>query len=144
MLMRIASYFVWRAIRPFAMVGGVGLAIGGGLSAQNPSAKMPVFVGGEAQFDACASYGEVAGLKPTPGNFLALRNRPSTDGKRIAKLASEQKFWICSQNGDWFGVVIAQNGKDCGVSTPRVARQPYTGPCRVGWVFGKYVGVIAG
>lgn len=144
MLMRIATYFAWRALRPFVLIGGAGLVIGGGLKAQNGPEPLLVFVGGEAGLDACASTGQVSGLKPTAGNFLALRNRPDTDGKLLQKLAVDTPLILCSQNGDWYGVVLPQSGVDCGVSSPIALRQPYRGPCRSGWVFGKYVEGLAG
>ncbi len=141
--MRIASYFVWRALRPFVLLSGAGLAIGAGLQSGSGPQTKPVFIGGDTHFHACSTLGAVAGLEPKPGNYLALRNRPGTDGKRLAKLRNDQPLWLCADDGAWVGVVIPQQGTDCGVNLPLSARQPYKGPCTSGWVFGKFVEAVA-
>lgn len=107
--------------------------------------ERPVVVGGDPDFDACGSSGEVVGLDPSGDGFLSVRSRP--DGKEIDRLFNGQFVYVCEDSGSWFGVVYPEPGhspEECNVSTPWHTRMPYTRPCRYGWVFSKYVRVIAG
>jgi len=101
----------------------------------------PVMVGGEPDLDACASTGIVAGLKPLPGNFLAVREGPGLGFTRVGELHLGDRVWLCDTRGDWMGIVY---GEDCGVSTPKATRAPYTGPCASGWVSKRYIELEAG
>lgn len=104
----------------------------------------PIVVGGDPDFDACGSSGEIVGLDPSGDGFLSVRSRPN--GKEIDRLFNGQFVYVCQDSGSWMGIVYPEPGQDtgeCYVSTPWNTRMPYTGPCRYGWVFSKYVGVIA-
>jgi len=123
-------------------VVGSALAFGTGLSAQ--SAK-PVMVGGEVEFDACGATGIVVGLDPQGDNFLAVRAGPGSKYKTIDKISGGQSYSDCDRHGKWVGIVYSNDPQvDCGVGTPIATRQPYSGPCKSGWVFRKYTKLIAG
>lgn len=95
--------------------------------------------------DACGSLGEVVGLNPRGDNFLAVRTGPSTDFAKVDEIVSGQRLYLCETRGRWWGVVYDPSGEGsaCGVSSP-MPRHAYAGPCRSGWVFDRYVTLIAG
>lgn len=109
-----------------------------------------VMVGGEKEFDACSSEAEVFGLKKAPDSFLAVRDKPSRNGKELDRLSNGMKFYFCEESGDWVGIVYAKkptdrtSGADCGVSTPIKIRRAYRGPCSSGWVHKRWIRVISG
>ncbi len=106
-----------------------------------------VMVGGETDFDACGAYGKVTGLNPNGDNFLAVRSRPSTSGAEMDRLGPGAGVFMCDDRNGWIGVVYPPKSDpnlSCGVGSPIANRQPYQGPCNSGWVFGKYITLIAG
>jgi hypothetical protein len=102
-------------------------------------AGVPVFVGGEPDLDACDSIGMVAGLDPYGDGFLAVRDGPSSEYRKIDELHNGDQVILCDQRGDWYGVVYSRSSRDCGVSSPISRRIAYSGPCQSGWVFEKYI-----
>ncbi len=119
-------------------------AILAGSALQSAGARIdsiPVKVGGESDLDACASTGIVVGLKPTPGNYLAVREGPSLGFKQIHGLHLGDRVWLCDRMEGWVGIV---HGEDCGVSTPIPVRKPYAGPCASGWVSERFISLEAG
>ncbi len=104
-------------------------------------ADIPVMIdsGGE-DLDPC-SLAEVRGLDPRGDGFLAVRGEPNGNGAIRDKLHNGDKVWYCDEAGKWVGIVY---GKNCGVSSPVNPPKPYSGSCKSGWVFGKWVTVIAG
>ena len=121
----------------------IALALG---SALGPAAAqqidVPVMIGGEADLDACTGLGRIVGLNPKGDGFLAVRGGPSTDYPKVDELYNGDLVTICDEDGRWFGVVYG--GRDCGTASPVARRMAYRGPCRAGWVFGRYVDYIAG
>ena len=116
------------------------------LSASSASARdVPVMAGGDATADACPATGEVVGLDPNGDGFLSVRSgpggRPFVEADRVF---NGQRLSVCEARGAWLGVVYDPRGADCGLGTPRSVRQPYTGPCHVGWVSSRYVTMLAG
>lgn len=108
-------------------------------------AQSPVMVGGEADLDACGSIGIVAGLSSQGDNFLAVRSGPGSKNKMIDKITTDREVILCDSKGNWLGIVYFDNaGVDCGVSSPITKRGPYSGSCKSGWVFKKYVRLTAG
>ena len=93
--------------------------------------------------DAC-STGQVAGLDPNGDNFLAVRSGPGTRNRQIDTLHTGDLVAVCDQSGQWYGVVYG--GSECVGGSPEAVTQngPYRGPCASGWVFSKYVPIIAG
>ncbi len=103
-----------------------------------------VMIGGDPNYDACGSLGVVAGLNPQGDNFLAVRSGPGTKYDQIDSLFSGNEVFLCDQRGRWHGIVYGTPGADCGVSSPVAGHQAYFGSCRSGWVFDRYIRVIAG
>ncbi len=105
----------------------------------------PVEVGGDAELDACASVGQIARLAPKGDNFLSVRGGPDSKRQELDRLRAGTHVMICDKRGRWLGIVYTTQGTttDCGVSSPRTERSPYTGPCRSGWVFDRFVDVVA-
>lgn len=96
--------------------------------------------------DSCASYGEVYDLESGGETYLSVRDAPSTQVKERDRLDPGQGVHICSEDGDWFGVVYnkGDESKDCQVDETLDTPRNYTGPCAQGWVEAKYVNVTAG
>lgn len=126
-----------------SLVFGMLLA-GVSVAAEGP-APVPVWVGGEEALDACPSTAVVSGLRPS--GFLAVRSGPGTGYTQLDELHNDDPLQICatSPDGLWYGVVYGGHGDiDCGVASPITPKRPYTGPCASGWVYTKWVVVIAG
>jgi hypothetical protein len=125
----------------------MGIVVG---SSEAPAADgKPVLVGGEADLDACGSSGIVIGLDPAGDNFLAIRSGPAVKFAMLLRVRADQQLIICDWGHDdrgdeWLGVVVPVEGQDCGVGSPIAERRRYDGPCRSGWVHGKYVRIVAG
>ncbi len=113
------------------------------MPAQGQSLDVPVMVGGEADLDACTGLGRVARLDPAGDGFLAVRKGPSTDYAKIDELYNGDEIHLCQEHGRWWGIVYGGIG-GCGVGSPVPRRMAYKGPCRAGWVHGRYVDFIAG
>ena len=75
--------------------------------------------------------------------FLAVRSGSGTKYRMIDKFYRNGEMVImCDDKGKWVGIVY---GKDCGDANGNIAkRKPYEGSCRSGWVFEKYIRLIAG
>jgi hypothetical protein len=123
------------------MIAGVFVAACGGLAY---AASLPVFYGGEPDLDACTSQGEVTGLDPAGDNYLAVRAGPAVMYQMLDKLTPGSRVHTCDDNGNWIGIVYPVNGQDCGTGTSLAQRKPYKGPCKSGWVFGKYITIVSG
>ena len=103
----------------------------------------PIKIGGDSKFDACESTGQVVGLNPRGDGFLSVQCGPGgRPFREIDRLFNSNQVYICGEVGPWLAVVYPA-GRDCGVSTPWVIRQPYTGPCRYGWVHSRYIRGVA-
>jgi hypothetical protein len=125
-----------------ALIGMTGIS-----SAQRPS--VPVFIESEDGTGPC-SGGVVVDLDPHGDGFLAVKAGPGLNYARIDKLYHNgAQVWICSERGDWWGIVYDWSGKwaeKCNVSESIAwpKRMPYTGPCRSGWVHKRWVKGVAG
>jgi hypothetical protein len=97
--------------------------------------------------DACAN-GEIVGLDAKGDGFLSVRSGPGGRPYReIDRLINGNQVYLCGQKGLWHSVVYTADrsiGSKCGVSTPWATTQAYTGPCRSGWIYGRYVKATAG
>ncbi|MEN0040680.1 MAG: integron [Pseudomonadota bacterium] len=111
------------------------------MTVATPAIAQPVMVGGESDYDACGSVGKVVGLNPNGDNYLSVRAEASSKGRELDRLGPETNVFMCDQRGRWIGVVY---GSGCGVGSPIPQRKAYNGPCRSGWVFKKYIQLIAG
>lgn len=108
---------------------------------------VPVMVGGEENLDACTGLGIVFGLNPQGDNFLAVRSGKNSRYALVDKLYESQQVFICqtSVDGKWLGVVYSHNkNDDCGVNSPINPAQVYSGKCKSGWVYGRWIKIVAG
>jgi len=76
-----------------------------------------------------------------PGAFLAVRSGPSVRHRALARLTNGAQVFACVRQGNWLGIVFAPESarRDCGVLQPRRANAVYSGPCRSGWVYERYL-----
>lgn len=102
--------------------------------------RVPVMMHADGDLDTCA-FGKVSGLNPNGDNFLAVRAGPGTSYAMIDKIHTDDEVWLFDQKGGWIGIVYGTNNVNC---SPINADAPYTGPGQTGWVFGKYITVVAG
>ncbi|QQQ03057.1 hypothetical protein [Lysobacter enzymogenes] len=111
-----------------------------------PPRAVPVVVGGNEVLDACGSQGRVHGLKTGGDGFLAVRDGPGAAYAMTDKLGENLWVMMCDQRGDWIAVVYSEDGRlgRCGVGSPIAERQPYRGPCKSGWVHGRWIELMAG
>ncbi len=116
------------------------------VTAKEPVPAVSVMVGEVPEHDACLSWGRIEGLNPKGDGYVSVRNAPTTRGAEVDRLKNDDEIYICDASGDgnWTGVVYGNDGDFCGVSSPVDYMQPYSGPCQSGWVYSKYVNLIAG
>lgn len=111
--------------------------------------EIPVKVGRDGpELDACGGIGRVARLNPEGDNFLAVRERPTTEAPEKDRLGPRTLVWLCDGQGEWQGIVYPsgayQDLGDCRVGSPVPAEAPYDGPCRSGWVHSRFIELVAG
>ena len=103
----------------------------------------PIIIGGDESADACASSGDIIGLDPQGDGFLSVRSGPGGPPFReIDRLFNGNEVYVCASGGPWLAAVYSDKrdlDPRCGVSKPWRTRQPYTGPCRYGWIHSRYV-----
>jgi hypothetical protein len=127
----------------------VALAAAPGLVAAQARNDVPIMLGGTADEDACSGGGVIVGLDPRGDGFLSVRGGPGGNYAELDRLHNGNIVYICGARGAWYPIIYpadhsAADGTNCGVATPWPTRQAYTGPCKFGWVFSKYVKGIAG
>lgn len=115
-------------------------------SAQQPGGlvDVPIMIGGTGSvFNACDEGGTIVGLDPHGDGFLSVRSGPGgRQFREIDRVYNGMHVKICDEHGPWLGVVYSPSGEHdgCNVEHEWRTRLPYTGPCRYGWVFSRYVG----
>jgi len=104
---------------------------------------VPVMIGGDPDLDACGATGVIRGISRRGDGFVAARSGPGTKYKMIDKFYRNGEMVImCDWKGKWVGIVY---GEDCGDANDNIAkRKPYEGSCKSGWIFEKYIRMIAG
>jgi hypothetical protein len=110
-------------------------------AAQPPRVPVPLIA---AQGYGPCSTAIVRGLDGA-GAFLAVRSGPSARHRELARLGNGAEVFACVRHGNWFGIVFApaSGRRDCGVDQPRRVNAYYSGPCRSGWVYERYLGGYA-
>lgn len=110
-----------------------------------PGGDRPVMVGGDPEFSACGPLGVVRGLTPGGDGFLAWRSGPGADTRLVDTLREGDAVYFCESVSGWIGVVVYPPNPliDCGVMEPIVLKQPYSGPCKTGWVSKNFIEVVA-
>jgi|SRR5690242_2659941 len=109
----------------------------------NVRPQVPVPIQSDPDTDVC-SNGVVIGLDPHGDGFLAVKAGPGLKYPRIDKLHNGEQVYLCAEAGDWYGIVYTKTRQDCNVMTSWPRSLPYTGPCRSGWVYRRYVELWAG
>jgi hypothetical protein len=98
--------------------------------------------------DRYAWDGVVHGL--SAGDYLAVRSGPGVNYSQLDKLYLKSHVYIVGEYENWYGVVyLDENTVDCNlpsesVSFEKFKNRPYTGICRTGWVYKRWVKAIAG
>lgn len=98
-----------------------------------------VWVGGEADMDACGSSAEVIAGGAT------VYSGPGHDYAAMDVIPGGTHLHVCDSSPDdvWHGVV-GPTDFGCGVGSPIAQRQPYNGPCNSGWVEHRFLTNWAG
>ena len=110
-------------------------------SSTSTYAQVAVTLEGGTGLDPCSGV-QIYGLNPRGDGFLAIRSGPGTNYRKIGELYNGNIVAGCDYRRGWYGIVYG--GRDCGTGSPIARTAPYRGPCRSGWVYGKYVRVVAG
>ena len=79
---------------------------------------MPIVIGGDKQFNACAGAGEVIGLNSKGGEFLSVQTGPDRAYREIDRLFNGNKVYICNS---WYSVIYSAGREltqQCGVGKP--------------------------
>lgn len=108
-----------------------------------PRPAVPIIIEASS-FDACGGNGVIEGLDPSGDGFLAVRSGPGTRHREIDRLYNGEEVYLCVTSGRWIGIVYTRQRQDCNVTTSWITTQPYTGPCRSGWVHRNWVRLYAG
>jgi hypothetical protein len=114
---------------------------------QRGRVDVPIVIGGDKEFDACAGTGEVIGLDAKGDGFLSVQSGPDRPYREIDRLFSGNEVYICDQRGLWYAIIYSESRKltrECGVGRPWQIRQAYTGPCRYGWAPVRYIRTTTG
>ena len=90
--------------------------------------------------DTCA-YGQVAGLKSDGDGFLSVRTGPGTKYESFDELKNNDKVWLFEERNGWYGIVYGLDELNC---SPVENDRPVETDGKKGWVFGKWVEVLAG
>lgn len=114
-------------------------------AAQDRAEEQVPMIGSDGpNLDACGGIGRVATLGP----HLTVRERPEDYAREKDRLIPNTLVWLCEGGDDWQGIVYPkgehQDLGDCRVSSPVAAPQPYSGPCRSGWVLARDLRLVAG
>lgn len=117
--------------------------------AEIPDQPYRVLIGRDGpENDACGAVGKIGWLDPQSDASLAVRGDPSLTGMEQDRLEPGTLVWLCDAQDEWQGIVYPtgnyQDLGDCRVGTPIAEPQAYGGPCRAGWIEGKYIHLVAG
>jgi len=104
---------------------------------------VPVMIGGSPDQDACPGAGVIVRLDPRGDGFLSVRSGPASSYAEMDRLYNGNQVHICGGNGSWLAIVYGGDDRQCDVGRVWPQRLAYTGPCKYGWVFSRYVSVTA-
>ena len=121
----------------FIMVWSV-LLVGGFANAQDLDVE--IMERADDGLDTCA-FGQIAGLKADGDGFLAVRKGPGTNHEKIDELVNGDKLWLFEENNGWYGIVYGVKELSC---SPVENDRPVQTNGKKGWVFGKWVDILAG
>lgn len=87
--------------------------------------------------DLCGTFG-------TLNSDTELRGRPSSFSYSVASYSKGANLLICETSDGWHGVLVSEEDVDCFSGKRIENNQPYSGPCKMGWVPSSMVSLIAG
>jgi hypothetical protein len=122
----------------------VALAAAPAVAAAQIKIDVPIMLGGNDLYDACAAAGVVSKLNPRGDGFLSVRRGPGRLYAEKDRIYGGDAVHICDSKRAWTAIVYSGDGRDCGVGSPWPKRLAYTGPCKYGWVSSRYVTATAG
>jgi uncharacterized protein YgiM (DUF1202 family) len=120
------------------------LAAAPAVAAAQIKIAVPIMLGGNDLYDACAGAGVVSKLNPRGSGFLSVRSGPGRSYAEMDRIYGGNAVHVCDSKRAWTAIVYGGDGRDCGVGRPWTKRLAYTGPCKYGWVSSRYVTVTAG
>lgn len=94
----------------------------------------------DGDFDTCA-LGQVSGLKADGDGFLAVRSGPGSGFAQIGELRNGDRVWLYDANDGWHGIVFDVEEVTC---DPITQDRPVETDGKKGWVFGKWIELLAG
>jgi hypothetical protein len=97
-----------------------------------------VTFGGEPDLDACGGFGYVL----TNTILITKDENRGLSFDTIVKAGTPVSF--CDPEGDYYGVVVEEEGKDCGTNSPVPEKRNYDGPCKSGWIKKLFLLFVAG
>lgn len=104
------------------------------------SLDVPVMERADDGLDTCA-FGQVVGLKEDGDGFLSVRRGPSVAHEAFDQLKNNDKVWLFEEKDDWYGIVYGVEELSC---SPVEKDRPVQTDGKIGWVYGKWVEVLAG
>lgn len=105
-------------------------------AAQQARPSVPVRVGGDWEFAACAERGTINGTEAR-GDLVPVNSTPTPSQRPIGRLPVGTTVYMCDTNGTFVGVVWGET--DCGLGEPIERRAAYTGACSSGWVHNRSI-----
>lgn len=119
---------------------GAALLTGSINTASAQSLDVPVMERADDGLDTCA-FGQVVGLKADGDGFLSVRRGPSTSYESFDQLKNNDKVWLFEEKDGWYGVVYGVDELTC---SPVDKDRPVETDGKIGWIYGKWVEVLAG
>ena len=80
-------------------------------------------------------------MNPQGDGFLAVRTGPSTEREQVDELHNGDVVMLCDYQNGWHRVVYPGQGQEATECYSASERRPdpFTGPCKSGWVHGNWV-----
>ena len=110
----------------------------------------PVMIGNDQglDIDACGAVGMIRASDADGNDYTVAVWSAPNGGAEVDRLNQGETVYLCdsADQGAWVGIVYPNaNDADCNVSgTTSGGPEPYSGPCRSGWVSQDYITSIAG
>ncbi|AKH41593.1 hypothetical protein WYH_00534 [Croceibacterium atlanticum] len=125
------------------------LALMAGPTTEAVPGNVPMVGRDGPEADACGGIGRVSGLySPTGEAFLSVREEHDEYARETDRLPQGTLVWLCDAVEEWQGIVYAsgefQELGDCRVSSPVAVPEPYSGPCKSGWVLARNLQLVGG
>ncbi|MDD3495184.1 MAG: hypothetical protein PHU11_04765 [Dysgonamonadaceae bacterium] len=90
------------------------------------------------------SYAKVKGVNKGNDQFLMVRSKPNEKAGSLDKLHENDTLWICDWNQDWYGIIYGKGCSPNSIATEKRKFYQDTAECHTGWVFSRYIEILAG